>query len=301
VNLEEMRALAAKVSNDAATLNRELAAYIPPVTPQPQPTGRVVLEVAQGVSANVGVSTDLEKLKAMFPAAAKLWGADQGMWADQSSQLQVFPDGRFRVHLDRAKWANIPNAAIPLNRPVTAARLSYKVTFGPPGAAWAWGQSGKLPGLARHKTGFFPGGGRIGPANFSDCPAWAIRGSEIGLGPYVYGQHKPQVAEQWWGPDYADGTLRWGAPIIPGLSKGGTFLVEVEHRPAGQGRSKVTWRVNGATRWEETMQLLAPDQPHEITHCHFRVMYGGDNLTYWPPASVPVTVLEFADFKVEEL
>ena len=43
------------------------------------------------------------------------------------------------------------------------------------------------------------------------------------------------------------------------------------------------------------MQLLAPDQPHEITHCHFRVMYGGDNLTYWPPASTPVTVVEFAD------
>ena len=64
------------------------------------------------------------------------------------------------------------------------------------------------------------------------------------------------MAEQWWGPDYADGTLRWGAPIIPGLAKGGTFLIEVEHRPAGQGRSKVTWRVNGATRWEETMQLL---------------------------------------------
>jgi hypothetical protein len=301
VNLIEIRALAAKIAADTATLNRELGDYQPPTPPAPAPTSRVVLEVAKGVTANAGVSTDLEKLRAMFPAAGAKWGAEQGMWADLSSRLQVFPDGRFRVILDRKNWANIPNAAIPLDRPVAAARLSYRVTFGPTGTAWAWGQSGKLPGLARHKAGFFPGGGRIGTTNFSNCPAWAIRGSEIGMGPYVYGQHQPNVAEQWWGPDYADGTLRWGAPIIPGISKGGTFLVEVEHRPAGQGRSKVTWRVNGTTRWEETMQLLAPDQPHEITHCHFRVMYGGDNLSYWPSDPPAVTVVEFADFKVEEM
>lgn len=298
MTLDELRAMARKLAT-------ELDAYQPPtVAPPPSkppaPTSKTVLEVAKGVNAQ-GDGPDIDKLKAMFPDAAKQAGKDQGFWANGSNMLRVFPDGRFWVVLGRKNWQRIPNAAIPLPRPLQAARLSYKVTFGPPGTAWHWGGSGKLPGLARHTQGRFPGGGSIGGGNFSNCPAWGNRGNEIGVGPYVYGQHRAAVPDQGWGPDYPDGTLRWGIPPVPGLKAGGQHLFEIEHRPAGS-KTLVTWKVDGKQRWEQAMDLVAPGQPYQVTHVHFRVMYGGDTLeNYWPPANVPVTVAEFADFKVEEI
>lgn len=297
MNLDEIRQLAAKINSDVSTLNVELGRYQPPTPPATPPsTAGLLLDVARGLTFKAGVGTDLDKLKAMFPAAAKQWDRAQGGWADPSSMLEVFPDGRFRVVLDRANWANIPNAAIPLARPVAAARISYGIEFL---TGWHWGTSGKIPGLARHGGGRFPGGGNIGTKNFSACLAWAnkdSKGTTVGLGPYVYGQHKPAVPDQWWGPDYADGTLRWGCPTIGGLDKG-KHKIEIEHRPPGL----VVFKVDGVVKWQQTMQLLGPGEPHQVTHCHFRIMYGGDNTSYWPPASVPQTVVEFSDFKVEEI
>jgi hypothetical protein len=271
---------------------------------QLRPPPASVLTVARDIPP--GATTDLHRLMRLFPEAAKRHGTSQGMWANQSDMLQVLDNGRFRVVLDRAKFPNIPNAAIPLDRPVRAARLSYRATFGPPGTRWHWGGSGKLPGLARHTTGWFPGGSRVGPTNFSNCLAWGPRGSEIGIGPYIYGQHQLVVPDQVWGPNYSDGTLRWASTIVPGLVPGGTHLIEIDHRPppdaaADSGLSQVAFRVDGVTEWLHTIQLLAPGQPHEITHVHFRVMYGGNNLSYWPPAAVPQTVVEFSDFTVVEL
>lgn len=302
MDITQIRALAAKITGDMATLNRELAGLVNsvPVAPVKAP----LLQVAKGVTLPAGGVPDLDKLKAMFPTAARFHGQTNGMWADPSNCLQVFPDGRFRVHLDRSRFNQIPNAALPLTRPVTAARIAYTMRFGPDATAWAWGKSGKIPGLARHVDGRFPGGGTVGPRNFSDCPAWTVRGNEIGLGPYIYGQHRGTVPDQWWGPDYDGGTLRWGAPIVPGLATAAKeWRVELDHTPGPRPHQSVTtFRVNGATRWSHTVDLLGPDQTHQVTHCHFRVMYGGDTLDYWPKSPTPaVTVIEFADFTVTEL
>src|SRR5574343_471666 len=92
------------INSDVSTLNVELGRYQPPAPP-PAPT---LLDVARGLDYKAGGTTsDLTKLRAMFPTAGALWGKDQGMWADPSSMLEVYPDGRFRVVLDRANWANI--------------------------------------------------------------------------------------------------------------------------------------------------------------------------------------------------
>lgn len=264
----------------------------------PSEPGKPLLEVVPGLTISAGKQRDLDTLRQMFPSAGNQYGKPQGMWADDSSAISVLSDGRFTVTLDRAKWQNYPNAALPLPRPVRAARISYWIDLDT--AVWAWGQSGKLPGLARHKEGWFPGGGRIGERNFSDCPAWSTKSDGIAIGPYVYGQHRPRVPNQEWGPDYADGTLRWGAPRIASLLKGGRHFIELEHRPGvGPYESLITWKVDGKVRWQQTMALLGVGETHEITHCHFRVMFGGNALSYWP--STPFNTIEFSDFQIEEL
>lgn len=284
-----------------------LAAYQPPAptppappapTPAPVPS-KVVLRIDPG--ARTG-ATDLATLSAMFPFAAGRQGKPQGMWASPSAALQILAPGRFRANMVRANWSANPNAAIPLDRPVTAARISYTARIGTGGLPWHWGRSGKLPGLARHAEGWFPGGGRIGPRNFSTCPAWTMRGSQVGIGPYIYGQHRRPVAQSAWAPDYATGTLRWAAPAIEGLAAGGEWRFELDHYPTDDGRqSQTVWRVNGRVVWSDTITLLGPDQPHTVTHCHFRIMYGGNTVDFWPPASVPATVIELDDFAVTEL
>lgn len=299
--LDELRALAKQLADG-------LNAYQPPViiTP-PVVTERVVLEAAKGYrEIPAGTLTDKDKLKVLFPTVGQFDGKDQGFWANDSTSLHLLGDGRFRVAFDKARMdppvtggSSYVNAALPLPAPVKAAKISYRVRFGPAGTQWGWGRSGKLPGLARHRAGRFPGGGNIGVRNFSARPCWADRSNgNVGLGPYVYGQHQGQVPDQWWGPNYPDGTLRWGAPIIPNLAIGVDHLIEVEHRPVN-GKGRVVFKVNNQQRWTADMDLLGAGEPHEITHVAFTFMYGGDTAEYGP--SQPVTVCEVSEFKVVEL
>lgn len=292
MDIDELRALARHLADS-------LDSYRPPTPPPPPPPrDRTVLRPA---TVRVPGGDDLTALKALFPTAALRHGQDQGMWVAPGATVGSAGDGTFTVTLARADWSRPTNAALPLDRPVTAARISYGIQFPP---QWQWGRSGKLPGLARHRAGWFPGGGRIGALNFSDCPAWARRGNQVGIGPYIYGQHQPAVPDQAWGPNYPDGTLRWGAPIVPGLENPGDRIwrFELDHHPTDDGRASVTtWRVDGATRWSHTVQILTPDQPHEITHCHFRVMFGGNTLDFWPPAPFAGATIRFHDFQVTEI
>lgn len=273
-----------------------------------------LLRVVPGFQIGAGDMPDREKLFAMFDID-NLAPSEQGFWANESSSIEVLPDGSFRVWFDKQRlgeggqntggssWCN---AALPLIRPVKAARLSYRVDFDPVGLGWDHGTSGKMPGLMRWTAGRAPGGGIIGDGQHSERIAWNDwnrDGQAVRIGPYIYGQHLQIVPDQIWGPNRDTGTIRWGGPVTPELTEGQIpdrpLLIEEEVVAVGAGRAVITFKIDGVVRWSHEVQLVSTDQDVDLTHVSFGLMYGGNTPAYGPDQDV--TCLEFSDFHVVAL
>ena len=271
--------------------------------------------------------SDVAKLRALFPTLRATPSGMSAGWVDSSSSLRLVADGSIVVVLDKGRRTEDPNsggsswvnACIPLARPVAAAEIFYTIEFGAGGYPFGWGESMKFPGLQRWVEGRTPGGGEVTARNWSVRPCsadWNKDGKSVRFGPYVYGQHRGELPDLYHAEDYPSaghpksvGTLRWSAPVVPLLDKvaGRLFDVRVRIESAGPGHSRISTTVVAREgqaevgRFESAvrMQTSSLDQPHQITHVPFVVMYGGDSLKYGPEQQV--TALRLSGLKVSEI
>jgi hypothetical protein len=151
------------------------------------------------------------------------------------------------------------------------------------------------------------------PLNYSLRPCsndWDLDGKLVRFGPYCYGQHVPNVPNEYNAVKFPAGTLHWSAPIAPVLDRtaGRVFKVRCRViRDGAPGWARVETLIIGYDNgievgWSEVVlpwQLLGPTEV-ETTHVPFVFMYGGDSLKYGPK-DLQVTSLRCSDFVVKAI
>lgn len=268
----------------------------PPVDPPPDgtrvwfpPTGTPTpilwdtTECADQIRARIGGDVEVD------------WPNDAA-YVDTSQGLQFHANGSMSFHLDPTKRRDNPNtggtnwvvAAMPLEHPGTDVEMRYRVTM-----PADLGASIKLPGFQTN-TGDqrAPGGGHTGPGQFIARPCvsdW--NKDQAGLmGPYVYW---PSVADagseninpprppsiRLWHPPRPDYSLWWycdrDATVAPNQ------VIDIGLRVQ---RVDTGWLVTQQTgdRMITYTYERDPNEPAEVTHLAFQVMYGGNSAFYGP-------------------